>query len=153
MSEIRREMLGKIGSSWEALQQALGRVPPNRLEEAGVVEAWSVKDLIGHVTSWERQAMKTIGAFQEDGDAAVLEWAEVDEFNAVMAEANSARALQELRSDMMAVHDDFLDFIEGLSAGVAEERLVQRRVRVDGYEHYAEHSEQILEWLSNSSTR
>ena len=32
-------MLAKVGSSWDAFQDSLGCVPPQQLEEAGVVEA------------------------------------------------------------------------------------------------------------------
>ena len=152
MSEIRREMLTKVGDSWEALQKALGRVQPHRMEEAGVVEAWSVKDLIGHVTSWERQAMSTILAFQESGDADALQWADIDGFNALTAKSNSSRSLEELRSDMETVHDELLVFIDGLPEEIAEDDRVRRGVRVDGYEHYAEHTEHILDWLGNAST-
>ncbi|MCH9011150.1 MAG: ClbS/DfsB family four-helix bundle protein [Chloroflexi bacterium] len=151
MSEIRREMLTRVDGSWEALQKAIGRVQPHRLEEAGVVEAWSVKDLIGHVTSWERQAMSTILAFQESGDADALKWTDVDGFNAVTSDSNSSRSLEELRSDMEAVHDELLAFIDGLPEEVAGDDRVRRRVRVDGYEHYAEHTEHILDWLGNAS--
>ena len=150
MSEIHREMLTKIGSSWDALQEALGAVPPRRLEETGVVEAWSVKDLIGHITSWERQAITRVRAFQESGDADVLEWGDVDEFNAVTSESNRSRSLQDLRSDMEKVHGELLAFIDGLPEEAAEESKVQRRVRVDGYEHYAEHTEHILNWLGDA---
>ena len=132
MSDIRREMLARVGGSWEALQEALGRVPPHRLEEAGVVEAWSVKDLIGHVTSWERQAMKTVRAFQESGEADALRWTDVDGFNAVTAKSNRSRSLGDLRSDMEAVHDELLAFIDRLPEDVAGDDQVQRRVRVDG---------------------
>jgi len=152
MSEIRREMLTKVGDSWEAFQEALGRVPLDRLEEAGVVEAWSVKDLIGHVASWERQAMKTIRAFQESGDVDALKWTDVDGLNAVTSESNRSRSLGDLRSDMEAVHEEFLAFLDGLPEEVAGDDRVQRRVRVDGYEHYAEHTEHILDWLSSSSS-
>ena len=152
MSEIRREMLTKVGGSWKALQDAIGQVQPHRLEVSGVVEAWSVKDLIGHVTSWERQAMSTILAFQESGDADALKWADIDGFNALTAKSNSSRSLEELRSDMEAVHDELLAFIDALPEGVAGDDRVQRRVRVDGYEHYAEHTEHILMWLGRISS-
>ncbi len=150
MIEVRREMLTKVGSSWEALQEALGRVPPHRLEEAGVVEAWSVKDLVGHVTSWERQAMSTIRAFHQSGDADDLEWAAVDEFNAATSEHNTSRSLRDLRSDMETVHDELLAFLGELSDELIGDDQVQRRVRVDGYEHYKEHAEHILDWLGRT---
>ena len=151
MSDIRWQMLSRVGWSWEALQEALGRVPPHRLEEAGVVEAWSVKDLIGHVTSWERQAMSMIGVFQESGDADALEWAAVDEFNAVTSEHNMSRSLGDLRSDMETAHDELLALLGWLSEELIGDDQVQRRVRVDGYEHYAEHTEHILDWLGKTS--
>ena len=152
MSKTHQEMLTKIGNSWVALQEALGRVPPHRLEEAGVVEAWSVKDLIGHVTSWERRAMNSLLAYQETGDRSSTGWSDVDEFNAATAESNRSRSLGDLRSDMVAVHGELLIFIEGLRKETADESLVQRRVRVDGYEHFAEHTEHILDWLAKTST-
>lgn len=153
MSEIRREILTKIDDSWEALQGTIDLVPPDRLEEAGVVEAWSVKDLIGHVTSWEPRCMSAIHAYEETGDETVLEWGDVDEFNAVTTESNRSRPLEDLRSDMQTAHDEFLAFVEGLPCEVAQEPRVQRRVRIDGYEHYAEHTEHILKWLPRTSPR
>ncbi len=96
--------------------------------------------------------MSTIRAFQESGDADVLEWGDVDEFNAVTSASNRSRSLADLRSDMEMVHGELLAFIGGLSDEVAEESKVQRRVRVDGYEHYAEHTKHILDWLGKTST-
>ena len=132
MGEIRRGMLQGVDCSWEAMQKALGRVQPHRLEEAGVVEAWSVKDLMGHVTAWERQAMSTILAFQESGDADALKWADIDGFNALTAKSNSSRPLEELRSDMETVNDELLAFIDGLPEEIAEDDGVRRRVGVEG---------------------
>src|SRR5680860_541717 len=50
----REELLQRIDTSWQDLQQVLQGIPPEWASEPGAAGDWSVKDLLGHITFWER---------------------------------------------------------------------------------------------------
>jgi len=47
-------------ASWDALLDEVGE---RRMEESGVVGSWSVKQVIAHITGWERWAAELARAF------------------------------------------------------------------------------------------
>ena len=42
-------LLGSIDEQWQEVLRALVGIPEERLEEPGVCEAWSAKNLMGHL--------------------------------------------------------------------------------------------------------
>jgi hypothetical protein len=148
MATHKEEILDKIAKAWQELQEALAHVQVERMEEAGVVESWSVKDLIGHVTTWENEAMKVLGGYMSTHDLDVLRFSGVDEFNAHMAEEKRGTSLSALREDFERTHEELVRFIEDMSEedlGVPE---VERRIGADRFAHYAEHTGHIRQWLN-----
>ena len=56
----RKETLSAVSKTWQELKDAIALVPDDRLDETSVVGFWSVKDLIGHVTTWEDEAVQAL---------------------------------------------------------------------------------------------
>jgi len=46
------EVEHKLDSEWQALREAVESLSEHELEAPGVVEEWSVKDLLGHMAFW-----------------------------------------------------------------------------------------------------
>jgi uncharacterized damage-inducible protein DinB len=67
LTEARNELLRLVRS-----------LPPERLETAGAVGDWSVKDVIGHIASWEDRLL-TLAQTVLNGHAAQIEWIKDDE--------------------------------------------------------------------------
>ena len=87
-------VLLRIADSWRDLQSALAEVPAERMKESGVVEAWSVKDLAGHVTTWESEMIANL-----QGIIAGVEmkaYPDIDAFNAETSAAKRAMGLDAL---------------------------------------------------------
>ena len=53
MSGPREDVMTQIEEKWAELKAQLSKVPANRMEDSGVVVPWSVKDVVGHITTWE----------------------------------------------------------------------------------------------------
>ena len=51
MTSAKERVLEEIAKEWRNLEALPARVPPERMEEAGVVESWSMKDLIDDCVS------------------------------------------------------------------------------------------------------
>ena len=54
----REQLLNKLDKAWTALEESYAGLPDSQLTEPGVVDNWSVKDMLAHVTTWEEEALK-----------------------------------------------------------------------------------------------
>ena len=52
-----------------------------RTEEGGVVEMWSVKDVVGHIATWENEAINALRRYLSRDDVKMLAWPDVDALN------------------------------------------------------------------------
>ena len=152
MATPQEQVLGQINQAWEELQEILGKVPRERIEEEGVIESWSVKDMVGHMTSWEKDTMEKIQDYFRNGDAAVLDWYNVDAFNAQTVGSNHRRSTDEILDDMKATHQELIVFVQNLSEASLAIPEVEKRIHTDTFDHYHEHTEEIQKWLNRPSS-
>jgi hypothetical protein len=54
----RQRLLEQFETTWSAFQDSYAGLPEAALLEPGVTQAWSVRDIIAHVTTWEEEALK-----------------------------------------------------------------------------------------------
>jgi uncharacterized protein (TIGR03083 family) len=75
-----RELLATVEDTWRQFDAAIEGLDEAALTEAGVVDQWSIKDLIGHVTAWEQKALQHVDRYRR-GDAFTGDTT-VDDYNA-----------------------------------------------------------------------
>jgi len=154
----RAEARERMEREWAALEEALAGLDEAQMLETGVVEGWSVKDLLGHMAFWAQEAGRNVELVQAGRERQVKrpEGTEViDRWNAREQRLRAGRSLVEVRRELEESHRRALDAL----AGLAEEKLsldldIGLRVSgtllelyaVDTYDHYQEHAEQILAW-------
>ena len=63
----RSQLLRRVHTAWEALEQSFAALSEARLTEPGVSGEWSVKDILAHVTTWEAEALKYLPLIVEGG--------------------------------------------------------------------------------------
>ena len=148
----REETLSAVSKTWQELKDAIALVPDDRLDEPGVVGSWSVKDLIGHVTTWEVEALQALRSYQNDNDAeALTAWPEdLDGFNAWQSEGKRGTGLTQLRRELDDCHVQIVRLVSALGEAEFQMSEVSERIRIDTYDHYADHAGQILRWLDAS---
>src|SRR5438132_13533792 len=54
----KQRLLRRLDTAWAALKESYAGLSDPRLTEPGVTGDWSVKDILAHVTTWEREALK-----------------------------------------------------------------------------------------------
>ena len=148
----REETLSAVSTSWQELKDAIAQVPEDRLDERSVGGPWSVKDLIGHVTTWEMEALRTLRSYLDDGDFdALTAWPEdLDGFNARQVEVKRGTGLDQLRLELDDTHSRTVELISDLSEAEFEKSEVSERIRIDTYYHYEDHAGQIRRWLEGA---
>jgi uncharacterized damage-inducible protein DinB len=50
-------MLDNLDATWNDLQTAIAELTDAGMQEPGVTGAWSVKDILAHVTTWEEEPL------------------------------------------------------------------------------------------------
>ena len=141
----REQLIGRIEGSWGAFNDACAGLSDAASTQRGVVDDWSVKDLMAHVATWEGEALKALPIIMQGKRPP--RYGGVDNFNERQNEANSTLSLKEARDLLQRSHGRLLDFIATVpEAWFATETRFRHRLRLDTWGHYPEHTEAILAW-------
>ena len=146
----KSELIGQIGEGWRSLRSVLDAVPEARMEEQGVVDAWSVKDVMGHITTWEEIGMERVQALMRDEEP-VRRYADLDDFNKEDATRKGKLPLNTIREQLAQSHEKLMTFLEGLPEEYFESGSETAGViKGESYSHYVEHGEDIRRWLDTN---
>jgi uncharacterized protein (TIGR03083 family) len=148
VSDQVQGLLERLDAAWAALTDSYEGVSDSRLVEPGVVDDWSVKDVLAHVTSWEEEALKHLPLIIAGGTPPrYAAQGGIDAFNARATEAGRRLSLAEVLRRRDETHARLLDFIRSQPAGTfGGQTRARRRLRLDTYGHYPEHTEAIRAW-------
>jgi hypothetical protein len=145
----RADLLKRIEARWQELLAAYAGLSAAEMTEPGVTGAWSLKDIIAHVTVWEEEALTHLPAIlagRRPPRYSVTHGG-INAFNARMTERNRDLALAEVLRRRDDSHRRLLAFIELVpEAECGSDTRFRRRVRLDTYGHYAVHTKAIRKW-------
>ncbi|MBI1299501.1 ClbS/DfsB family four-helix bundle protein [bacterium] len=100
---------------WNLLVAAIG---DKRLEQAGVNGDWSMRDVIAHLTGWQRRLVNHMHASAQGQPTPPPPWpADLpteDAINAWIYDANHTRPVREVLADAYALHQQLVAILHGL---------------------------------------
>jgi hypothetical protein len=148
VSDQVQRLLDSLEAAWAALTESYAGVPDAKLVEPGVVDDWSVKDVLSHVTTWEEEALRHLPLIIAGGTPPrYAAQGGIDAFNARATEAGRRLSLAEVLRRRDKTHARLLEFIGSQPAGTfAGQTRARRRLRLDTYGHYPEHTAAIRAW-------
>lgn len=141
--------MGRLTGEWEAFQKSFGDLPSDVLLEPGVVERWSIRDLLSHITTWEEEALKALPVILRGKPLRRYStlYGGIDAFNAQTHERKRGYPLDRVLQELAGTHRRLLAFVENVSdSAFAVENRLLRRLRQDTYAHYREHAAHISAW-------
>jgi hypothetical protein len=112
----REEFLDREASAWAAFEVELARVPAEDRDRPGVVEGWSVKDMVWHCAYWASFATQHLEAsresdapFEDPFDAQSDEhW---DEVNAEVARTSASMPWNDVIAGTATARADLRDLV------------------------------------------
>jgi hypothetical protein len=156
-----RQTLFDEREAWDKLLAAIGAA---RMTTPGVVGMWSVKDLVAHLTAWEKRPVAWLIAAQRGGKPTPAPWSsdlDEEQVNAWIYESNQSRSLEDVLAESRAVFEQVIQGIESLADEALSDpnrfKWLNGTALVDAmsgntFEHYRDHAEMIRQWLNNKSS-
>jgi DinB family protein len=120
----RVEAIARLRDGQARLDKLLAGLSANDLTRPGTIGGgWSVKDLIGHIATWEQLALCSIHEFgshdipwaeRPEGVLSAPATGKVAAFNARTLLENGALSLRKIRATARRTHEELLSAIESL---------------------------------------
>jgi hypothetical protein len=151
------ETLREKRAQWDAV---LAQVPEARMIEPGVGGEWSVKDIVAHLTSFERwYADRLHEALRgEVYTPTEFDWMPFDERNDRIFQQNRHRSLADVLAESRLAFGRLLECVQAQTEafliepqqfpGAPEPLTVWKMLRGDVYDHYGQHIPSIESWLA-----
>lgn len=147
-------LLDRLDASRRAFLEALEAVDADLVTVPGVMEDWSVRDIVVHVAAWCEHATNAIDlAVAGRGEEFAYSTAETDATNVrILEEAqrtSPSAALEREETAFSAFHER----VARLDPSLMPLRLgngdtVEEVIAYDGPDHYAEHTEHLRAWFA-----
>ena len=145
----KSQLLKRLDGAWQEFKESYAGLSDVELMEPGVMGAWSVKDIIAHVTSWEEEALTYLPLILDGGRPPrySVTYGGIDAFNARMTELKSGLSLAEVLRQQDDAHRRLIDLIQGAPEDqFIRETRFRHRIRLDTYDHYPHHAKAIRHW-------
>jgi len=145
----KSRLLSRLDKAWNALKASYSDLSESQMMESGVTGAWSIKDIIAHVTTWEEESLKHLPLILagKRPPRYSFTYGGIDSFNAQTTEAKRNLSLAEVLRQRDHTHDRLTDFLQRIPEDqFFRETRFRRRLRNDAYGHYRKHTVAIRKW-------
>ncbi len=151
---IREEILDQLDSSREKLLVLLEPLPDEALISPGVIAAWTIADILAHLTAWESELVTALMRIDQGKKPKRLldAYDDVDGYNAQRFSENKGRDLDRIFADWHDVRLQLEDWLEAFNDKQLNDpqrfRWANGKALVDiikenSWEHEAEHLPEI----------
>jgi hypothetical protein len=135
--------------AWRAFQDSYAGLSDSEMMESGVTKTWSVRDILVHVTSWERETLKHLPLILKGGRPPLYSaaYGGINAFNAQKTALKKHLSLSEVLREQSSTHSQVVAFVESTPDDkIRNDTRFRRRFRLDTYGHYPKHAAAIQNW-------
>jgi hypothetical protein len=156
----KEKLMAEIQVERQNLEESLGKISPQQMEIPGVVDGWTVKDLMAHITVWEQRMVAWLDQTLRDEVPEMLPpghtWDDLDQWNEQTYQEHRHRQLDEVLTDFELSYQQALSAVQDVSGEDLvdpgrfpwrEGRPLWTMVAANTSWHYKEHNEAIVAWL------
>lgn len=153
----KQDLLKELEEGREHFLDAIDGLSDEEMEQPGVMDDWSVKDLLAHLTMWEAELIKLLWQAKQGQRPSSVHFSHisVDELNKRWKNEMQDRSLERVMADFQSVRNQTIRRVEAFSdkdlndskryAWLDGEPLWEW-IAGDSFQHEAEHIEQITAW-------
>jgi hypothetical protein len=160
----KEELISKLEQSRTDFLEIINGIPEEDMELPGVVDMWSVKDVLVHLTRWEAVIIKLIWQVGRgiQPTTAHFDQFSVDETNERWYQESRNRPLKIVMSDFLGVRNQTIRRVNELSQvdmtdpnrfSSLNGKSLEEWIAGDSIEHETEHGEQIKFWKTEKGLK
>jgi hypothetical protein len=153
------ELIQAINTSRHEWDTLIAQIPHPRLSEGMAVGVWSIKDVIAHITEYDRWLALGLALRLQKPPQIWLDDLSLDEFNAALHQQIADLDPDDILLDSKRVFQDLINEVEAHSEaylfgthhveGVAYDVIPYQILKSESYGHYHDHIPAIRAWLSS----
>lgn len=160
----KQEMLDLISNEWEALGAVLEPLDRKTMSQAGVESTWSVKDILAHISAWEKLMIQwleeSLRGETPQRPAPGESWDDLDTFNEQLYLENKDKTLDDVLQEFGEIHQVAMKIVEAMDESdlLEPDRFEWRKgdpiwhlVAGNTWLHFKEHRETISRWSTASN--
>ncbi|MBM3956889.1 MAG: maleylpyruvate isomerase family mycothiol-dependent enzyme [Gemmatimonadetes bacterium] len=139
----KARVVAAIDTAWRDFHGALAHLTPEETQTPGACGHWSVKDILGHIASWEARSLAALlSGMPEDPP-------DTDEFNRIEAARKSPLPLHSLFAELEGTHRALQSALADAPENLFEPGTPFREsLDANTFSHYIEHTAQIRIWAN-----
>jgi DinB superfamily len=152
----RQQLLRRLDRAWQAFRESYAGLSEKQMLEPGVTGAWSVRDIIAHVSTWEEEALQHLPTILKGNRTPrySVTYGGIDAFNALMAAKKAGSSFSEVVRQQEKTHSRRIHLLKRVPGSeFTSETRFRRRLRNDTYGHYPIHAGAIRRWRERRQTR
>jgi hypothetical protein len=145
----RQQLLTRLDRAWQDFLDSYAGLSEAQLLTPGVAGAWSVRDILAHVTTWEEEALAHLPSILEGHRPPrySVTYGGIDAFNALMTERKAGLSIAEVLRQLAETHRKVVAAVaEAPEDQIRTETRFRRRLKLDTYSHYPIHAAAIRRW-------
>jgi len=156
----KEKLIGEIQIERQNLEATLKKMTAHQMITPGVMEDWTVKDLLAHISVWEQRMVRWLEQTVREEVPEMLPpgmtWDDLDQWNEQTFQKHRLRDLDEVLADFELTYRQALSAVQEIS----EEDLIDPgrfpwregrplwiMVAANTSWHYKEHEETLTTWL------
>lgn len=153
----KAEIMAALEESRENFLDAIDGLSDEELQHPGVIDGWSVKDILVHLTRWEAELVKLLWQAHQGKSPSTVHFSRVvvDEMNDRWYQESRTRSLEVALEDFHGVRNQTVrrveefndnDLIEPERYPWLKDTPLWEWIAGDSFEHETEHAAQIRAW-------
>ncbi len=154
---LKEQLINRLIEARRKLMESLSALTEEEMIKNKITPEWAIKDILGHITSWEKEFHFEIAEFLKENPkfnytiSSDNNWRE---WNITQAEKKRSLTLPQIVKELDLAHLEFLNLVESLSEeqfskkaiGPWQKEATVKEIIETQIEHEEEHTQKILNW-------
>jgi hypothetical protein len=146
----KRQLLDGLKEERDQWRVILAQLDDSRMEDPGVQDDWSVKDILAHLAVWDRRGTRWIKIAAQGGMPEIpepgLSRKDFDRLNYRSYLENRDKPLAEVMDEFNAAYLALIEQVEALPEGIARKPVMGKLIS-GRYKHSRKHRGYVLKWV------
>lgn len=145
MSTTWKNLVDKLNKLQQKFIKVAQQIDEPKRNRPGVCGSWSPKEVIAHISGWDKEVIRQFSLFQAGLDKAIEH--DIDEFNKKSVKERQHLSWGEVLTELQQAHEQFYQRAMSISSlELSKNKEYKDWVEVQ-IEHYKHHTKQLEKWV------